>query len=45
MLGFNVEKAQKMREAKKGYGDWLEDCPKWREIEEVDLISESDDSE
>ena len=33
-----------MRDAEKGYEDWLEDCQKWREIEEVDLFSENDNS-
>ena len=45
LLGFDLEKAQRMREAGKGYEDWLEDCPKWREVEEVDFISENDNSD
>ena len=34
-----------MREAEKGYEDWLKRCQKLREIEEVDLINESYNSD
>ena len=34
-----------MREAEKGYEEWLKECQKWDEIEVVDLLSESNDSE
>ena len=45
ILDVDVEKAKKKREAEKGYEDWLEDCQKWREVDEVDRISESDNSD
>ena len=45
MWGFDEKRAREMREAEKGYEDWLEDCRKWRKVEEVDLISESDNSD
>ena len=45
MMGFDVEKAREMKEAERGYEEWLENCRKWDRIEVVDLLSESSDSE
>ena len=43
MMGFDVEKAREMKEAERGYEEWLEKCRKWDEIEVVNLLSESSD--
>ena len=43
MWDFDEERAREMREAEKGYEEWLKDCQESEEIEEVDLISKSDD--
>lgn len=44
MINSDKEKAEKIKEAKKRYEEWLKTCKEAVEFEEVDLINESDDS-
>lgn len=44
-MNFDIEKAKRIKEAERGYEEWVKDCWKWDEIDVVALLSESNDSE
>ena len=39
MMGFDVEKSKEMKEAERGYEEWLKEYQNLDEVEVVDLLS------